>query len=129
MATEGIELTETERAALHDLQLAVEHVYRAYGYLLEFHHETGHAMDRFEEAREKLAAAGHDEFADALRDDILPSGAVGDRWSYELVEGFEHGMFTDCVAFERLVREELADGVEHVAERRQKRRWRDRARR
>jgi hypothetical protein len=129
MATEGRDLTDAECDALHDLQLAVEHVHRAFGYLLEFHHETGHAMDRFEEAREKLEAAGHDAFAATLRDDVLPAGAVDDRWSYEVVEGFKHGLFTDCVEYERRVREELADGVEHVAEREQQRAWRDRARR
>lgn len=129
MASEGRDLTETELEALHDLQLAVEHVHRAFGYLLEFHHETGHAMDRFEEARAKLEAAGHDAFADALRDDVLPAGAVDDRWSYELVEAFKAGLFTDCVEYERTVREDLADGVEHVAEREQQRAWRDRARR
>ncbi|WP_255198608.1 hypothetical protein [Halorarius litoreus] len=129
METEGRELTETEREALHDVQLAIEHVYRAFGYLLEFHHETGHAMDRFEEARQKLAAAGHDEFAAALRDDILPAGAFDDCWSYELVEGFKSGMFADCIVYDEWIRGELTGGVEHVAERQQQREWRERAQR
>lgn len=119
--------SDLERAALHNLGLGVEHVYRAFGHLLEFHHETGRAMDEFETARVQLREAGHEAFAARLRDDLLPAGAVGDMWTYELVEAFESGLLADVVEFETAVRDALADGVAHVTERDQQRRWRDRA--
>ncbi|MFC7135853.1 hypothetical protein ACFQRB_03205 [Halobaculum litoreum] len=30
-----------------------------------------------------LRAAGHDGYADTIRDRLLPAGAVEDRWTYE----------------------------------------------
>ncbi|MDG5758829.1 hypothetical protein QA600_05685 [Natronococcus sp. A-GB1] len=125
---EALELSETEEAALHELQLGIEYVHRAYGNLLQFHHELGHAMDRIGDAEDKLREAGHEELADRLRDDHLPAGAISDRWTYELVEEFSDGFLEDADAFEDEVREELADGIGHVTERRQQRLIRERAR-
>lgn len=124
---EDTDLSDDERAALHELQLGVEHLHRGYGHLVDFHHETGHAMDHFDDAREKLRAAGHDEFADRLRDDLLPAGVVGDRWTYELVEEVRDGFLADATGFESDVRSALVDGVEHVDERELQREWRERA--
>ena len=121
------DLTPAEREALHELQLGVEHVYRAYGRLLGFHHSLGRGVDHLDEAERLLRETGHEDFADALRDQHLPAGAVGDQWSYELVESFRHGLLADVSGFETGVREVLADGEEHVTERRQQREWRERA--
>lgn len=121
------ELSDAEREALHRLQLGLEHVYRGYGSLLSCHHSIGHGMDHFEAARELLREAGHDEYADALRDEVVPAGFVGDRWTYELVDAARTGFVDEVTAFERVVREDLADGQRHVSERRLQRRWRDRA--
>jgi hypothetical protein len=120
------ELTDTEREALHRLQLGVEHVYRAYGSLLACHHSVGHGMDHFEAARELLAEAGHEEYATVLRDEILPAGFVGDRWTYELVDDARDGFVTDVTDFEQAIRTDLADSTPHVNERALQRRWRDR---
>lgn len=121
------DLTATERYALHELQLGVEHVYRAYGHLLAFHHSLGRGMDHLDDAETSLRDAGHTAYADALRDHHLPAGAVGDQWSYELVEDFRHNLLADVSDFENGVRADLAGGEEHVAERRQRREWRARA--
>lgn len=118
-----------ELEVLHECQLAVEYLHRAYGDLLAFHHAVGHAMDRFAVAERELRAMGHGTLADELRDDHLPAGAVGDAWSYELVEGFRTGMLASTAAFERDLREELADGTPHLHERRQQARWRERSER
>jgi len=122
-----LDLSETEQASLHDLQLSIEHVHRAYGTLLEFHHQLGHAMDRLGDAEDHLREAGHEAWANELRDDHLPAGAISDQWTFELVEEFSEEFLEDVDAFEREVRDELADGVDHVTERRQKRRLRERA--
>jgi hypothetical protein len=127
--TEPPETTAAERAALHQLQLGGEHVQRAYGHLLAFHHQVGRAMDRYAAAEPHLREAGHDALADELRDRHLPAGVVGDRWSYELVEAFEAGFLQSTTGFERRVRDRLAGGVGHVTEREQQREWRERARR
>lgn len=123
------DLSETERQALHELQLGVEHVHRGFGALLECHHEIGNGMDHLEEARTLLAAAGHAEDAGELRDDLLPAGVFEDNWTYELVEAFRDGFLDDVDAFEQDVRDRLADGERHVAERRTQRERLDRSRR
>ena len=124
---DDLELTDAEEQALHELQLGIEHVYRAYGNLLSFHHQLGHAMDRMGTGEEYLREAGHDEWADDLRDDHLPAGAISDQWTFELVEEFSTEFLEEVDDFESEVRDELADGLDHVTERRQKRRLRDRA--
>ena len=124
---DGPNLTEREREALHRLQLGVEHVYRGYGHLLGFHHQIGHGMEHVAEAERLLRAAGHEAFANELRDRLLPAGAVGDRWTYEVVEDFRRGFLASLTDVESEVRGDLAGGLEHVTERRQQRDWRERA--
>jgi hypothetical protein len=121
------DLTDGERAALHELQLGVEGVHRAYGHLLAFHHAIGRSMDHFASAEPELRAAGHEAHADAIRDCHLPAGVIDDRWSYELVEAFETGFLADVTAFDAAVRADLASGQSHVTERAQQRAWRERA--
>ena len=121
------DLTETEREALHELQRSIEHAHRAYGVLLEFHHEMGDGIDHLESARGLLREAGHDEYADALRDDLLTAGVFEDNWTYELVDGFRTGLLDDVDSFEADVREDLADGERYLAERDLQREWRGRA--
>lgn len=119
--------TETEREALHRVTLGMEWLHRANGRLLAFHHSVGHAMDHFAEAEPLLRSAGYTDLADAIRDEHLPRGVVGDSWSYDLVENFEDGVLADMDAFETTVRGRLADGQRHVAERAQEQAWKGRA--
>lgn len=124
---DDLDLSEAEREALRRLQHAVEHVDRAYGNLVAFHHEMGNAFDQLESARESLRDAGHDEFAATLRDEILPSGTVGDEWTYEVVEQVRRGVVRDVHGVEDEVREALADGLAHLDERELQAEWRERA--
>ena len=121
-------LSEAEREALHRAELGVEWLRRAHGSLVEVHHATGHAMDHLHEAEATLRECGHTDLADELRDDLLPSGAVEDRWTYDLLETFEAGLLADVTAYERRARESLADGRRHITERRQERAWKERSR-
>jgi len=123
------ELSDAELAALHEAELGVEWLRRAHGSLVEVHHATGHAMDHLHDAEAMLREAGHTELADQLRNDLLPSGAIEDRWTYDLLETFESGILEDVTGYERRVREELADGERHITERLQEREWKGRARR
>jgi hypothetical protein len=121
--------SEPDAEALHRVELAREHLHRAHGHLLAFHHSVGHAMDRLAAVEEDLRAGGHEPFADELRDEHLPAGVFEGYWSYELVEAFESGVLADVDDFEGRLRGEMSDGRRHVAERNQQRRWRDRAKR
>ena len=120
-------LTERELSALHDVEVGREWVRRAHGHLLAFHHAVGHGMDHFDDAEATLRAAGHPALADVIRDDLLPRGAVDDRWTYGLVESFEASMADPVGKYEQTLREDLADGERHLVERRQQARRRDRA--
>jgi hypothetical protein len=117
-------LSDTECEALHEVELGLEWVQRAQGYLLEFHHATGHGMDHLSRAEELLRATGNDDLADAIRTELLPQGVVDeDRWSYDVLENFQNGLLAETRSLEGRVRRELADGERHVRERRQEREW------
>jgi hypothetical protein len=129
-------LTETEREALHEVELGVEHLHRAHGHLVSFHHSTGRAMDHLAVAEKRLRAAGHERLADRLRDEYLPRGVVppcddtgptAGRWSYDILEKFQETFLDDVVAFGERVHDRLADGRRHVMERRQEVEWKERA--
>jgi hypothetical protein len=123
------EIGEREREALHQVELGAEWLHRAHGHLVEFHHNTGHAMDHLAAAEAALREAGRTDLADALRDRYLPRGVIDeDRWSYDVVESFQEEFLADVTGFETRAREEIADGRRHVAERAQERAWKDRAR-
>ena len=123
------DLSDAETEALHHVELGVEWLRRAHGDLLAFHHEIGHAMDHLAEAEVDLREAGRTELADALRDEFLPRGVLDDgRWSYEVLESYEEAFMAPLCGFEEEARERIADGHRHVAERRQEREWKRRAR-
>jgi hypothetical protein len=130
------ELTEREREALHEVELGVEHLHRAHGHLVSFHHSTGRAMDHLAAVEDLLRETGHDALADHLRDEHLPRGVVppcdGDestagRWSYDILEKFQETFLNDLVAFGERVSERVADGRRHITERRQEAEWKRRA--
>jgi hypothetical protein len=123
------ELGERERAALHQVELGLEWLHRAHGHLVEFHHNTGHAMDHLADAEVTFRECGRTELADALRDEFLPRGVIDeDRWSYDVLECFQEGFLRDIEGFEELARERVAGGRRHVTERAQERAWKARAR-
>ena len=124
------ELEESALESLHEVELGLEWLQRAQGSLIEFHHATGHGMDHLRRAEVLLRECGCPELADTVRDDLLPHGVVdGDRWSYDVLESYQRTLLTEAMAVESAVREELADGQRHLPERRQERRWKDRAQR
>lgn len=132
MATDdepGGDLTEAEIEALHEVELATEWLQRAHGKLVEFHHNTGHAMEHLADAEERLREAGRTDLADEIRDRHLPRGVVDeDRWSYDVLESFEAELLPAMTDLQGRAREEVGDGHSHVAERRQEREWKRRAR-
>jgi hypothetical protein len=132
---ESDELTDVEREALHEVELGVEHLHRAHGHLVSFHHSTGRAMDHLATAEELLREAGHERLANRVRDEHLPRGVLpscgndpSGRWSYDVLETFQSTLLEDVVEFGEQAHDRVADGRRHVAERRQEASWKRRAR-
>lgn len=124
------ELSQNERAAMHEVEVGIEWLLRAQGRLLAFHHAIGHGMDHLDVAESRLRADGYETLADHLRDDILPRGVTGDdRWSYNVVEEFQQAFLRPVTEFEETSREVVTDGKRHVEERAQEQAWRNRSRR
>ncbi|MFW6320750.1 MAG: hypothetical protein ACOC0Z_02775 [Halohasta sp.] len=119
-------LSAAEREALHDIQHATEHMYQGFGDLIAFHHKVGRAMDKLARAESTLREAGHEHYADELRRKHLPSGAVDDLWTYEVVDTFRHGLLEEITDFDDRIRSELADGHHHITESEQQADWRER---
>ncbi|WP_227133278.1 hypothetical protein [Halorubellus salinus] len=127
-------LSSVEIDALHEIDLGIEHLHRAHGHLVAFHHATGRGMDHLAEAEHRLREAGHDDLANAIRDDFLPRGVIESahpddqgRWSYDILETYQDEFLDDIVAFGERASDEVADGQRHVKERTQERDWKRRA--
>ncbi|WP_323191604.1 hypothetical protein [Halostella sp. PRR32] len=127
MGEEQTDISDTEAKALHEVELCLEWLQRAHGHLVQFHHATGHAIDHLDDGESLLREVGHEELADAVRDEYLPRGVIDDRWTYDLLETYERGFLDDFKSFERRTRDEIADGRRHVMERRLEEDWTDRA--
>lgn len=131
------DLSATEREAVHEVELSIEHLHRAHGQLVAFHHNTGRAIDHLAVAEDLLRDCGHPDLADRLREEFLPRGvldsgnsaAAAGRWSYDILEDFQDEFLSEFVAFGEDVRDSVAGGIRHPVERKRKRDWQQRSRR
>lgn len=121
------DLSQETVDALHELQLARENIYRAYGTLLSFHHRIGRAMNRYNNAIEQLEEAGHADLAEQELMEPVSLGVIDDRWTWSLVEEFQDGFLDATLTAEARVRDELANGDRHIYEQHLEQAWRDRA--
>lgn len=119
------DLTEKEIEALHHLQLGREHLIRSKGSLVEFHHQLGRGMMYYENAKQSLKEAGHEELAEDLYEPTS-KGPVEGMWSSELVEEIERFFFSVALQVEEDVRDELAEGERHINEQQMERDRRER---
>ena len=95
---------------------ALEWVERARGHLYDVHQMIGHADGLFGEAADALARAGHGDAAGRLRRELVGRNLVAGRWTFQLVEEFDDGYWSEARAHERAVRDDLLDGRRHVFE-------------
>jgi hypothetical protein len=95
---------------------ALEWVERARGHLYELHQLLGHADLLFGEAADALADAGHGGLADELRTAVVGRNVIEGRWTFQLVEEFDDGYWSDARRQERRIRDELVAGRRHVFE-------------
>ena len=108
-------------AAVHQVEVAVEWVERAFGALLDAHHETGHAQGLLLEAADALEEAGHGALADRARA-VGALDAVHDRWTYQMVDEYRSHLLGPARDLDEEIRGALTGGVRHCFEADQKRR-------
>lgn len=76
-------------AATGKLSEAVEWIERARGRLYDFHQMSGHADLLLGEAADDLEAAGHPEWAERLRAEIVGRNVIEGRWTFQIVEEYD----------------------------------------
>lgn len=108
-------LSDEEMEALHEMQLGKEDIRKAYGQLVQFHHNIGSGMNHFKKAADKLEEADMKNESDEVGE-IVPKDVIEGYWTWKLIEEFEEDFFQDVMSTESDVREKLSDGEEHVNE-------------
>jgi hypothetical protein len=114
---EGV--SETTIEGVGKLSEGFEYIERAKGHLYSFHQLMGRADFLVEEAAELLHEAGHREFAERLRRDLVGRNVLDGRWTFQVVEEFDDTYYEFFRGIERESRE-LTGGVRHVYEARMK---------
>lgn len=107
--------------AVHQVEVAAEWVERAFGALLDAHHETGHAQGLLLDAADALEAAGLAPLAERTRA-VAALDAVHGRWTYQVVDEYRSHLLAPVRALDETVRAEVTGGVRHCFEADQKRR-------
>ncbi|MEV4623689.1 hypothetical protein AB0J74_33905 [Asanoa sp. NPDC049573] len=121
-------LDDTTVAALGKLSEALETVERVRGHLYSVHQLTGHADLMLDEAVELLGRAGHQDLADAVRDELIGRNVIEGRWTYQIVEDYDDGYYAAFRDLEARARGRLAGGRRHLYEAEMKDRRRSRGR-
>ncbi|MBJ7339189.1 hypothetical protein [Mycolicibacterium sp.] len=103
-------------AAVGKVSEALECVERARGHLYSFHQLMGHADLTLGEACEELRKAGHGAEAERLETELIGLNVLPGRWTFQVVEEFDDGYWTQFREHERRVRDELVAGERHVFE-------------
>lgn len=111
---EGVSHTTVE--ALGSLSKALETTERARGHLYSFHQLTGTADLELDRAVELLREAGHPEWAETVRTQILGRNVIPGHWTFQIVEAYDHTYYEPFREFERAAVEELAEGHDHLYE-------------
>src|SRR3712207_3753962 len=106
--------------ALGKLSEALETTERARGHLYTFHQLTGEADFELDEAVALLRKAGHDALADRVQTELIGRNVTPGHWTFQLVEEYDDGYWSEFRALERAARDELAGGQRHLFEARLK---------
>lgn len=109
-------VTDDTVAAAGKLSEALETVEQARGHLYAFHQLMGRADLQLGEAVRQLREAGHPECADLLDADMVGRNVVEGRWTFQLVEEFDDGYWSEFRAHEQAVRNALLGGRRHLYE-------------
>jgi hypothetical protein len=102
--------------ALGKLSEALETIEQVRGHWYALHQLTGHADDMLDDVVALLRRAGHDGFADRVRDELMGRNVIPGRWTFQLVEEFDDGYYAAFKEVEAAARRELVGGRRHLQE-------------
>ncbi|WP_369212492.1 hypothetical protein [Streptomyces flavofungini] len=102
--------------ALGALSKALETTERARGHLYAFHQLTGGADLELDRAVDLLRKAGHADWADRIRDEVIGRNVIPGRWTFQIVEEYDGSYYEPFKTLERQARDELAEGRDHLYE-------------
>lgn len=108
--------TDATIEAVGKVEEAYEWMIRARGHLYDFHQMMGHADATLGEGVDGLREAGHHGLADELATQWIGRNALPDRWTFEIVEGFDRTYWDVATRLQQRVRDELVAGRRHVFE-------------
>ncbi|MGW1275057.1 hypothetical protein [Streptomyces sp. NPDC002491] len=102
--------------ALGALSKALETTERARGHLYSFHQLTGTADLQLDEAVDLLRKAGHPEWADKVRTEILGRNVIPGHWTFQIVEAYDATYHRPFTHLAREAVNQLAQGRDHLYE-------------
>ncbi|OLR94050.1 hypothetical protein [Actinokineospora bangkokensis] len=119
MSAQPLERNEPDErtiSAVGKVTEALETVERARGHLYSFHQLTGSADLALGEAVDELAAAGHEDVAKRLREELVGRNVLPGRWTFQVVEDYDDEYYEPFRSLEREVRDRLTGGRRHLHE-------------
>ncbi|WP_420752053.1 hypothetical protein [Rhodococcus sp. O3] len=102
--------------AVGKLSEALETIEQARGHLYAFHQLMGRGDLQAGDAADLLEAAGHAELAERVRTELVGRNIGEGRWSFQLVEEFDDGYWSEFRALDEDVRGKLVGGRRHLFE-------------
>lgn len=109
-------LDDTTVQALGKLSEALETVERVRGHLYSMHQLTGTADFMLDEAVSLFREAGQTEVAERIQRELIGRNVIPGHWTFQIVEEFDDGYYTEFRAVERDARDQLAQGRRHLYE-------------
>lgn len=109
-------LSDDSVAALGKLSEALEVVEQARGALYEFHRLSGTADLTLQQAVSDLRSAGHLDLADDIEECLVGRDVVDGRWTFQLVESYDHQYWQVFRDVERVARERVDSAPQHLHE-------------
>ncbi|MFF5772078.1 hypothetical protein ACFY8V_19115 [Streptomyces californicus] len=109
-------VTDATVEALGALSKALETTERARGALYDFHQLTGSADLALDDAVRLLREAGHGEHAERVEREILGRNVIPGHWTFQIVEEYNATYYDAFREVEERIRQELADGRDHLHE-------------
>ncbi|GHA97027.1 hypothetical protein GCM10010330_58970 [Streptomyces tendae] len=102
--------------ALGSLSKSLETTECARGHLFAFHQHTGAADFELDRAVELLRVAGHPEWAERVRAEILGRNVIPGHWTFQIVDAYDRTYYQPFRDLERAAVERLAEGRRHLYE-------------
>ncbi|RDI33836.1 hypothetical protein DEU38_102191 [Rhodococcus sp. AG1013] len=109
-------VTDATVEAVGKLSEALETVEQARGHLYAFHQLLGRADRQLGDAVEQLIASGHPACAERLQTSMLGRNVLEGRWTFQIVEEFDDGYWSEFRDHEKAVRDVLLGGRRHLHE-------------